>query len=103
MPMKCLTDDLTAVFAASDFGEACGTVLFRGDPVSGAIFDDEDVEVPTGEGVSEIAHQAVLTGPASQFPDIAENDPVTISGKAFKVKFWMDDGTGVIEIHLVRA
>ena len=101
--MKCLTDDLTAVFAASDFGEACGTVLFRGDPVTGAIFDDEDVEIQTGEGAAEIGHQCVLSGPSSQFPDIAENDPVTVRGVAYKVKFWMDDGTGVIEIHMVRA
>lgn len=101
--MKCLTDDLTAVFAASDFGEACGTVTFRGDPVSGAIFDDEDVEIQTGEGVAEIAHQAMLTAPSSQFPDIAEDDPVTIRGKSFRVKFWKDDGTGVIEVYLVKS
>ncbi len=101
--MKCLTDDLTAVFAASDFGEASGTVTFRGGPVSWAIFDDEDVEIPTGDGAAEIGHQAVLSGPSSQFPDIAENDPVTVRGVAYKVKFWMDDGTGVIDIHLVKA
>jgi hypothetical protein len=102
MPMKCLIDDLGAVFSASDFGEACGTVFFKGELVSGAIFDDEDVEIPNGEGMSEIGHQCVLTGPVSQFPSIAEGDPVTIRGTTYRVKFWMDDGSGVIEVHLVR-
>lgn len=103
MPMRCLTDDLEAVFASSDFGEADGTVLFKGDPVKGAIFDDEDVEIQTGEGSAEIGHQCVLTAPSCEFPDIAENDPVTVRGVTYRVKFWMDDGTGVIEIHMVRA
>lgn len=102
MPMPCLTTDLTALFADKDFGEASGTVLFKGVPVKGAIFDDEDIEVPMPDGTAEIVHQAVLTGPSSKFPNIAENDPVTIRGRTLKVKFWMDDGTGVIEIHLVR-
>ena len=103
MPMPCLTTDLSALFASSAFGEASGTVLFKGVPITGAIFDDEDVEIATPDGAAEILHQAVLTAPSSQFAGIAEKDPVTIRGTIFKVKFWMDDGSGVIEIHLVRA
>ena len=103
MPMPCLTTDLAALFATSGFGEASGTVLFKGIAVTGAIFDNEDVEVAMPDGTTEIVHQAVLTGDSTQFPNIAETDPVTIRGTTYKVKFWMDDGTGVIEIYLVRS
>lgn len=102
MPMPCLETDLGAVFASSDFGEAGGTVTWKGLPISGVIFDDEDLEIQLGEGIAEIGHRAILTGPSASFAGIADEDPVVVRGNAFKVKNWIDDGTGVIEIHLER-
>ena len=52
------------------------------------------------ERAAEIAHQAIVTAPSAQFADIAENDPMTVRGRPFRVRFWKDDGTGVIEIYL---
>lgn len=98
--MKCLDTDLDAVFASSAFGEANGTVTWKGLPIVGAIFDDEDVQVDMGEGVTEIVHQSMLTSRSSNFPDIADGDPVVIGTTNYKVKHWSDDGTGVIEIYM---
>lgn len=100
MPMPCLSTDLTAVFSEGDFGETAGSVRWRGVVISGAIFDDEDVEIAVGEGVGEIQHQAVLTAPAAQFVGIADGDPVIVRSRQYRVKNWKDDGTGVIDIYL---
>lgn len=103
MAMSCLDTDLTSIFAASDFGEAVGSVTWRGVAINGCIFDDEDVQVELGEGVGEIVHQSSITAPASSFPGIADGDLMTVRGDAFTVKFWKDDGTGVIEIFMERV
>ena len=100
MPGSFLEDDLTSLFASPDFGEADGTVTWAGVTISGGIFDDEDIELQLGEGVTEIAHQARFTGPSAEFVGIRDNDPMTIRGRQFRVKNWKDDGTGVIEIFL---
>jgi hypothetical protein len=103
MPMPSILTDLAALFTAREFGEVDGTVLFRGVVVPNAIFDDEDVEVELGDGTTEIVHQCVLTGPSASFPNIREGDQMTIRTRHYRVKYWNDDGTGVIEIHMVRA
>lgn len=100
MAMSCLGRDLGAIFNSSDFGEDDGSVTWRGAPLVGFIFDDEDIQQELGEGVAEIVHQAVLTGPSAQVIGIRDLDPVVINGAQFRVKNWMDDGTGVIEIYL---
>lgn len=103
MAMSCLLTDLAALFASNDFGEAAGEVYWKGTAIEGAIFDDEDVEVLAPDGASEIVHQAVLTAPSAQFQGIATKDTVTVRGRVFRVRHWMDDGTGVIEIYLGRS
>lgn len=102
MPMKCLDTDLDAIFASSDFGEADGTVTFKGSIIEGVIFDDEDIQIELGEGVGEIANRAALTGPSRLFPDIADGDPVTVGADSYLVKNWIDDGTGVMEVLLEK-
>lgn len=98
-----ITDDLGVLFASSDFGEASGTVTWKGNPVTDVIFDDEDVEVEAGEGVAQIVPRANMTGKAADFPNIADGDAVVINGVSFEVRNWMNDGTGVIEIFLERV
>jgi len=102
MPMRCLDTDLDAVFTSSGFGEADSTVTWKGAPLTGFIFDDEDVQVELGEGVGEIMHQSTLTGPYLQVVGIANDDDVTVGAGTFKVKNWLNDGTGVIEIHMEK-
>ena len=100
MPMSCLDTDLGTILASSDFGEASGTVTWRGLPIAVGVFDDEDVEVELGEGVREIVHQAKFPGRSADFPGISDGDQMVIRARTFTVKHWSDDGTGMIEIFL---
>lgn len=103
MPMPNILTDLAALFTSRDFGEDVGTVLWNNTLITGAIFDDEDVEVQMPDGQGEIIHQAMITGQSAQFVGIREKDPVVIRNRQYKVNYWKDDGTGVIEIYLVKA
>lgn len=103
MPGSFLTDDLAALFRVDHFGEEPDSVVWEGNPISGAIFDDEDVEVQLGEGHGEIVHRAIVTAASSEFPGIADGDSVVVRGVNYTVANWMDDGSGMIEIHLERA
>lgn len=99
MVASFIEDDLTVFFASDDFAEASDTVTWKGSSVM-AIFDDEDIEVPTGEGVASIVHQPMLTAASADFSGIAENDAVVVNGTNYTVSTWKVDGTGVIEIFL---
>lgn len=103
MPMSCLETDLDAVFASSDFGEADGAVR-NGDtanPISG-IFDDEDVETQNGEGITVLVPQTTFTCASSKVPGLADGDTLLVRAKLYTIRFWKNDGTGVVEIHLER-
>lgn len=102
MPGSFISNDLNTLFASSEFGEANGSVTWKGDAIEYGIFDDDDVEIQIGEGVTEISPRAMFTGRASDFAGIADGDPMVIGGVNFKVKFWKNDGTGVIEIYLEK-
>ena len=99
MPGAFLTTDLASLFVSSEFGEAA---TYQGSPVQG-IFDDEDVEVQMGEGVTEIVHQPMWTGRSADFTGIADGHTMVIRSATFRVKNWKDDGTGVIEVFLERV
>jgi hypothetical protein len=94
-----LENDLPVFFASPDFGEASGTVTWKGAAVQ-VIFDDEDIEVPNGEGVATLLHQPMITGNSGDFIGIADGDAVVANGTNYTVSEWKDDGTGVIEIFL---
>jgi len=100
MTGQFITDDLSVLFASSEFGEANAT--YQGSPVMG-IFDDEDVEVQMGEGVAEIISQPMFTGRSVDFSDIARGQAIAAGGETFRIKNWKADGTGVIEIYLERT
>jgi hypothetical protein len=94
-----LTSDLVALMSPSEFGENIGAASYKGVPVVG-IFDDDDVEVTMGEGPSMIQHQTVFTGRSADFIGIADGDAMVIRAVSYQVRHWMDDGVGVIEVHL---
>lgn len=101
MPLSCLETDLGAVFASSDFGEAEGAI-YDGDsanPIDG-IFDDEDVETQNGEGVTILVPQVTFTCASSKIPDPQEGRTLRVRDTDYTLRFWMDDGTGVITLHL---
>ena len=103
MVMPCLDTDLTAVFSANDFGETLGTVMINAVVVGQCFFDDEDMEVQTGEGVSQIVHAAYVTAPTAQLPVLAQGQPAVVRGLSYLVQYWMDDGNGVTRVYLERV
>ena len=98
-----LTNDLTAILASSDFGEASGSVTLAGVVIPNGIFDDEDIDVGMGEGVAQIVPQPIFTCASAHAVNIAENQIMVIQGTSFRVKNWKNDGTGMIEIYLERV
>lgn len=97
-----LTNDLNAIFAASDFGVASNAVTHRGGAVPTGIFEEDDTEVVMGEGVSQIVRVPMFTGREEDFPVIADGDAFTVSGESFVVKNWERE-SGIITIMLERV
>lgn len=102
MSASFLKDDIDTILDDGVFG-ATGGCVWNGVKIDHVIFDDEDVEVTMGEGVAEIIPQPMLTGKTSDFSGIADGDSIRVLGETFRVKNWKKDGTGVIEIFLVRT
>lgn len=98
-----LTDDLTSVFNANDFGENAGVVTWKGAAINHVIFDDADVETLDEDNGVILEHQAMLTGRTSDFAGIARGDAVVARSVSYTVRYWKDDGTGVIEIFLQKV
>lgn len=98
-PAAFIANDVAHVTDDSVFGESA---TWRGVAVVG-IFDDEDIEVQLGEGVGQIVPNAMFTGQTADFPGIADGDAMVIRGVNYRVKNWMRDGTGQIEIFLERV
>lgn len=101
MSASFLQDDIPTILDVKVFG-VTGGCLWNGVRIDNVIFDDEDVEVTMGEGVTEIASQPMLTGHTADFIGIADGDSVQVSGETFEIKNWKKDGTGIIEIFMVR-
>lgn len=95
-----IKNDLKSTMSPREFGET--SVTWRGIPLTYAIFDDEDVEIETGDGVKEIYNQAILTTLSDHVTGIASGDPIVIDSTPYSVRSWKDDGTGLIEIYLEK-
>ncbi len=93
-----LTDDLMKILKLEDFAVI---VVYKGAMIN-AIFDNEDVEAQMADGTVRIIPQAVLTARSADFPAIAEGETVAIGSDDFTIRSWMDDGTGMIDIHLEK-
>ncbi len=98
-PAAFIAADVAHVTDDTIFGESA---TWRGNTVVG-IFDDEDIRVTLGEGVAQINPQAMFVGQASDFPGIADGDPMVIRGDAYTVKNWMRDGTGQIDVFVEKV
>jgi hypothetical protein len=102
MPLPCQDTDLFAILSDPiGFGEAGGTVFFKGRAVNGGgIFDEGDAVTTPSDGVAEVVPVCTFTGRTSDFVGIAEGDLLEIRKRKFRVKFWIDEGVGDIEIHM---
>ena len=95
--------DLNAVFSSDDFGEIKGTVFHNGVEIDFGHFDDMDRVIQMGEGDDFVMQEVKFTSKSSLFPKIAEGDDFVARGVKFKVAYWLNDGTGVIEIYMERV
>ncbi len=91
--------DLKSVLTPKEFGQD-GGILWNGVTIEDAIFDDEDREVSTGEGVIHIMPVPMIIGRTSDFVGIAGGQLVTVGTKEYTVSNWQTDGSGMIEIML---
>lgn len=99
MPGNFLTSDLVKILKTEEFAT---TALYNGDMVVG-VFDNEDAEAQMADGTVRIVPQCVFTAQSQYFPDIAEGETVVIDSVTYAIRFWMDDGTGMIDIHMEKV
>lgn len=102
MPGSFITDDLKSLLAASDFGVASNTVTHAGSPIPYGIFEEDDTEVVSGEGVVQIVRVPMFTGREQDFSVIADGDAMVVNGTSFVVKNWERE-SGIITIMLERS
>lgn len=102
MPGSFITDDLKSLLAASDFGVASGTVTHNGSPITYGIFEEDDTEIVSGEGVVQIVRIPMFTGREEDFTVIADGDDMVINGVAFRIKNWERE-SGIITIMMERV
>jgi hypothetical protein len=98
MPGNFLTNDLSKILKNKEFASMA---LYKGALILG-VFDDEDVEAQMGDGTIRIVPQCIFTGRSEDLPGIAESDEIVIDNVTYAVRFWMDDGTGMIDVHMEK-
>jgi hypothetical protein len=76
--------------------------LYNGMLVVG-VFDVEDTEAQMSDGTIRILPQCIFTGRSEDFPALAEGEIVVIEDVSYAIRSWMDDGTGMIDIHMEKV
>lgn len=99
MPGNFLTNDLSKILKSKDFASMA---LYKGALILG-VFDNEDAEAQMGDGTIRIVPQCIFTGRSGDMIGIAEGDEIVIDDVPYKVQYWMDDGTGMIDVHMEKA
>lgn len=99
MPGQFLTSDLTKILKTE---ELASMALYDGALVVG-VFDVEDTEAQMADGTIRIIPQCIFTGRSEDFPNIAEGETVVIDSVSYAIRSWMDDGTGMIDIHMEKV
>jgi hypothetical protein len=98
MPGSFLTNDLTKILKTE---ELASMALYNGALILG-VFDVEDTEATMADGTTRILPQCIFTGRSEDMPDIAEGELVVIDDITYVIRFWMDDGTGMIDVYMER-
>ena len=76
--------------------------LYKGALIIG-IFDNEDAEAQMADGTIRIVPQCVFTGRSEDVFGIAEGDEIVIDNVVYSVRYWMDDGTGMIDVYMEKT
>lgn len=98
MPGNFLTNDLSKILKTE---ELATMAIYDGLIIVG-VFDDEDIEAQMADGTVRIIPQCIFTGRSEDFPAIAEGETLVIDNAEFSIRSWIDDGTGMIDIHLEK-
>lgn len=98
MPGNFLTTDLVKILKTE---ELASMALYKGALILG-VFDVEDVEAQMADGTVRIVPQCVFTGRSEDLTGLTEGDEIMIDDVAYAVRFWMDDGTGMIDVHMEK-
>lgn len=99
MPGNFLTTDLVKILKTE---ELASMALYKGALILG-VFDVEDVEAQMADGTVRIVPQCVFTGRSEDVAGLVEGDEIVIDNVTYLVRFWMDDGTGMIDIHMEKV
>lgn len=99
MPGNFLTNDLAKILKTE---ELASTAVYDGALVIG-VFDIEDIEAQMSDGTIRILPQCVFTGRSEDFPSIVEGETVVIDGVSYTIRSWLDDGTGMIDVHMEKV
>ena len=99
MPGNFLTKDLAKILKTE---ELASTALYKGAVILG-VFDNEDAEVQMADGTVRIVPQCIFTGRSEDVVGLAEDDQIVIDDVTYGVRYWMDDGTGMIDIHMEKV
>jgi hypothetical protein len=75
--------------------------LYKGALILG-VFDVEDTEAQMADGTIRIVPQCIFTGRSEDLTGIAESDEIVIDNVTYAIRFWMDDGTGMIDVHMEK-
>lgn len=76
--------------------------LYKGALIIG-VFDNEDAEAQMADGTIRIVPQCILTCRSEDVVGIAEGDEIVIDNVTYNVRYWMDDGTGMIDIYMEKT
>ena len=98
MPGNFLTNDLAKILKTE---ELASMALYKGALILG-VFDVEDTEAQMADGTIRIVPQCIFTGRSEDLTGIAESDEIVIDNVTYAVRFWMDDGTGMIDVHMEK-
>lgn len=98
MPGNFLTNDLSKILKTE---ELATMAVYDGLIIVG-VFDDEDIEAQMADGTVRIIPQCIFTGRSEDFSAIVEGETMVINNAAFSIRSWIDDGTGMIDVHLEK-
>ena len=94
-----ITDDLSALLNSADFADS--VVWAQGNKNIDGVFDDDEIEVDTGNGNTHLQRIARIVTKTSHA--VADGDHITHDGTRYKVEWQQDDGTGMVTLYLQKA
>lgn len=94
-----IADDLSAFLQSADFADSVKWT--EGNKNIDGIFDDDEIEVDTGNGNTHLQRIARIVTKTSH--GVADGHYITHENTRYKVEWQQDDGTGMVTLYLQKA